>query len=112
VPILKDPSAKGRGWALTQVVRRAGGGGKAKAGAAKGAGGRSFFGYSLRTERWRYTEWDGGAKGVELYDHESDPGELANLAGKAEHAATVAELGGRLREAVKGSFPPDGITPP
>src|SRR5690606_8639841 len=80
VPILKDPSAKGRGWALTQVVR-GGGGGKAKAKAAKGAGGRRFFGYSLRMERWRYTEWDEGVQGVELYDHENDPGELSNLAG-------------------------------
>ncbi len=98
VPILKDPSEKGRGWALTQVMR--------------GGGGKRFFGYSLRTERWRYTEWDEGAKGAELYDHGSDPGELANLAGRPEHAATVAELGERLREAVKGSFPPDGVTPP
>ncbi len=106
VPVLKAPSAKGRGWALTQVARGGGGGGKAK------AGGKRFFGYSLRTERWRYTEWDEGAKGAELYDHENDPGELANLAGKPEHAATVAELSERLRGAVKGSFPPDGITPP
>ncbi len=106
VPILKYPSAKGRGWALTQVARGGGGGGKAK------AGGKRFFGYSLRTERWRYTEWDEGAKGAELYDHGNDPGELANLAGKPEHAVTVAELSGQLREAVKGSFPPDGITPP
>lgn len=103
VPILKDPSAKGRGWALTQVVR---GGGQPK------AGGKRFFGYSLRTDRWRYTEWDEGAKGAELYDHENDSGELSNLAGKPEHAATVAELSERLRAAVKGSFPPDGTTPP
>lgn len=98
VPILKDPSEKGRGWALTQVMR--------------GGGGKRFFGYSLRTERWRYTEWDEGSKGAELYDHGSDPGELANLAGRPELAATVAELGERLREAVKSSFPPDGVTPP
>lgn len=111
VPILADPAAKGRGWALTQVVR---GGGRPKAGASKGkgGGGKRFFGYSLRTERWRYTEWDEGAEGVELYDHESDPGELANLAAQAGHAATVAKLKEELRAAVKGSMPPDGVTPP
>lgn len=109
VPMLKDPSAKGRGWALTQVVR--GGGGRAKAGAAQGVGGKRFFGYSLRTDRWRYTEWEEGEQGRELYDHENDPGELANLAGKPEHAATVSELSRVLRQAAKATFPADGKTP-
>jgi arylsulfatase A-like enzyme len=109
VPMLKDPSAKGRGWALTQVVR--GGVGVPKASTAKGAGGTRFFGYSLRTSRYRYTEWDEGGQGSELYDHGADPGELVNLAGKAEHADTVAELSKTLREAAKGTFPADGVTP-
>jgi iduronate 2-sulfatase len=49
VPVLRDPTEAGRGWALTQV----------------GLGGRegTFFGYSLRTPRWRYTEWDEGGPG-------------------------------------------------
>jgi iduronate 2-sulfatase len=106
VPMLKDAAAKGRGWALTQVAR--GGGGKQK---SPGATAKRFFGYSLRTPRYRYTEWDEGAQGSELYDHESDPGELVNLAGKPEHAETVAELSGQLREAAKGTFPADGVTP-
>ncbi len=110
VPMLKDTSAKGRGWALTQVVR--GGVGRPGKAAAKGAAGRRFFGYSLRTERWRYTEWGEGAHGRQLYDHESDPQEMKNLADDPAHAATVAELSQTLREAAKGSFPPDGVTPP
>lgn len=110
VPLLKDPSAKGRGWALTQVMR--GGVGRPKGkGALQGAAGKRFFGYSLRTERWRYTEWDEGGQGRELYDHDADPGELANLAEKAEHAETVAELSKTLREAAKGTYPADGKTP-
>ncbi len=114
VPMLKDPAAKGRGWALTQVVR--GGVGKAKAGAAKGgaarsAGEKSYFGYSLRTDRWRYTEWDEGRQGSELYDHESDPAERVNLAAKSEHAVTVAALRKTLTEAVRTTFPPDGVSP-
>ena len=30
-------------------------------------------GHSVRTERWRYTEWAFGAKGQELYDQQGDP---------------------------------------
>ncbi len=57
-------------------------------------------GRSLRTERWRYTEWNGGAAGVELYDHAADPDELKNLAEDPALAATVAELKAQLaREA-------------
>jgi iduronate 2-sulfatase len=109
VPILKDPSAKGRGWAITQVVR--GAVGRAGKAAAQGAAGKRFFGYSLRTSRWRYTEWDEGKQGRELYDHETDPEELKNLANDPAHAATVADLSANLRVAAKGTFPPDGVTP-
>jgi arylsulfatase A-like enzyme len=38
------------------------------------------MGYSLRTERYRYTEWDEGRQGVELYDYARDPREERNLA--------------------------------
>jgi len=38
------------------------------------------LGKSVRTERYRYTQWDGGKEGVELYDYQSDPGEWRNLA--------------------------------
>ena len=49
-------------------------------------------GRSIRTERWRYTEWNGGKDGVELYDHQNDPVEMKNLASDPAQAATVAEL--------------------
>lgn len=110
VPILKNPSAVGRGWALSQVMR---GGNFNRQGAAPSVmdKGKGFFGYSLRTSRWRYTEWDEGRAGRELYDHENDPQELKNLASKAEHEATVTELSQQLRIAAKASFPPNGKTP-
>jgi iduronate 2-sulfatase len=110
VPMLKDPTVTGRGWALTQVVR---GGGFKRFGASPAVGddGARFFGYSLRTPRWRYTEWDEGKRGRELYDHDADPKELTNLADKPEQAPTVAELSKQLRDAVKTTFPPEGKTP-
>ena len=110
VPILSDPSTEGRGWALTQVVR----GGRINRGGASAAigddGGR-FFGYSLRTARWRYTEWGEGEAGKELYDHNADPKELTNLANKPEHQQVVAELSAKLKEAVKTTMPADGKIP-
>ncbi len=40
----------------------------------------ALSGYSLRTECYRYTAWQDGYAGEELYDYESDPRELNNLA--------------------------------
>jgi arylsulfatase A-like enzyme len=58
-------------------------------------------GASLRTERFRYTEWGkDGVNGRELYDHKSDPEELHNLAGDLASAAIIAELAPRLRQRV------------
>ena len=97
MPILKDPSEEGRGWALTQVSR--------------GGRGSGFFGYSLRTPRWRYTEWDQGREGRELYDHNTDPRELKNLADDPAHADTVKRLSRQLQAAVEETYPPSGETP-
>jgi len=51
----------------------------------------------MRTPRWRFTEWDSGKAGVELYDHEPDPGEYRNLAGDPQYADVVAEMRKMLR---------------
>ncbi len=82
VPLLDDPKLAWKEAAYTQVRR-----------------GR-IDGYSVRTERWRYTEWDSGRAGAELYDHRNDPQELHNLAGDPKMAGTVAEMKrllGRIR---------------
>jgi arylsulfatase A-like enzyme len=102
VPILRDANADGRGWALTQVNRNRG---------SKGAADKRFSGYSLRTPRWRYTEWDEGREGRELYDHENDAKELTNLADDQAHASIVADLSKQLRAAVTATFPASGKTP-
>jgi arylsulfatase A-like enzyme len=110
VPMLSDPGFKGRGWAITQVMR-GGGPNRASVSTNVSSEGPSYFGYSLRTPRWRYTEWDEGRKGRELYDHDSDSRELTNLADKTEHAKTVEELSKQLRIAAKSTFPPSGENP-
>ncbi len=56
-----------------------------------------YLGRSVRTARWRYTEWDEGCRGVELYDHQTDPGELQNVAADPRHAQIQEELRGLLR---------------
>ena len=56
------------------------------------------MGYSVRTERWRYNEWDGGKLGSELYDHASDPHEYQNLAKDSGHAKVVDEMKQLLRQ--------------
>ena len=57
----------------------------------------TYGGYSVRTERWRYTEWGGGASGVELYDYENDPNEEKNLAAVPEFQSIVTEMSGLLK---------------
>jgi uncharacterized sulfatase len=55
-----------------------------------------FWGRTIRTVRWRCTEWNEGRNGIELYDHETDPQEYTNLASDPKHAATLQELRGAL----------------
>jgi iduronate 2-sulfatase len=56
-----------------------------------------ILGRSVRTERYRYTEWDGGNEGVELYDYQADPNEWRNLAKDPGAAAIISNLKGLLK---------------
>ena len=79
VPLLENPKAEWDHPAYS-VTRRA-----------------DVFGRSVRTERYRYTEWHTGDKTeAELYDYESDPHELKNLAADPKHADLLAEMSRRL----------------
>ena len=60
-------------------------------------------GRSVRTERWRYTEWSkdashGQDQGVELYDHDRDPQENHNLAKDPKQAKTIQKLKALIRK--------------
>jgi len=57
-----------------------------------------IIGRSIRTEDWRYTEWDEGKAGTELYDEKNDKGEINNLAGKPNAAGIQKELAMLLRK--------------
>jgi arylsulfatase A-like enzyme len=111
VPMLRDPATLGRGWAVSQVVR---GGGKNRPTVTPDISSEvpRYVGYSLRTPRWRYTEWDEGRQGRELYDHDADPRELTNLAADPNRAADVAALARQLADAVSQTLPPGGTPPP
>jgi uncharacterized sulfatase len=90
-PLLYDPAATRDKPAVTQVSRGT------PTTTGEQAKGNWFMGYSVRTERYRYTEWDGGTKGVQLFDYQSDPGELTNLAKDPMYADRMAEMKKHLR---------------
>ena len=76
-PLLENPDLRPRTDALTKING----------------------GYSLRTERYRYTSWgEKGSQGIELYDHQTDPAEMKNLAKDSKQKTTLAELSTRLQE--------------
>jgi uncharacterized sulfatase len=81
-PLLENPRAPWNRPAITQVHRR--------------SQSSEVRGYSLRTERYRYTMWDEGREGEELYDYSSDPREVKNRAADSEAAALKRELKTRL----------------
>lgn len=67
-------------------------------------------GLTIRTERYRYTEWSplegDGAMLTELYDLQEDPMEYDNLAGAMTYLPLVAELSARLAEGWREALPP------
>jgi uncharacterized sulfatase len=56
------------------------------------------MGRSIRTERWRYTEWNDGKDGLELYDYKTDPDEFINLAKNPKFVSEIKELSSLLRK--------------
>lgn len=82
-PLLKNPSMSWKKGAIT----------------TQGEANRS-----IRTERWRYTEYGGPTK-AELFDCQNDPGELTNLAGDPRYADIVAGLSGLLKAGWRAALP-------
>ena len=81
VPTMTDPQRPWKSAAFSQYPRD------------------KIMGYSMRTDRYRYTEWQnkqGEAVARELYDHETDPDENVNVAGDKAQADLVAQLSKQL----------------
>lgn len=96
-PLLEAPARAWKRAAFTMQGR-----GKERTEAARDI---QFTGTSIRTARYRYTEWDGGKEGVELYDHQQDPREVTNLAESRAHAKVRGELQALLRGGWRGALP-------
>ena len=82
-PLLADADAAWNRAAYTQTVTK----GKDK-----------VHGFSLRNERWRFTEWQNAEKSCELYDHDNDPQELKNLANNPAYAKVIVEFKAQLKK--------------
>lgn len=82
-PVMRDPSASVKPAALTQHPRP-----------AYYTGSPEIMGYSIRTDRHRYTEWRDWSTGAivarELYDHATDPDETRNAAHDPASADVLA----------------------
>jgi arylsulfatase A-like enzyme len=98
-PLLDNPQRLWKQAAFSQYPRPAG---------KSGSG--PLMGYSMRTERYRFTVWVGRddhskIDAVELYDHATDPQENTNIAKLPVHAALVERLMVQWRAGWQGARP-------
>jgi arylsulfatase A-like enzyme len=97
-PFLADPSTKGRPAVFSTMVSTH----------------TKLTGRAVRTDRFRYIEWDEGRGGRQLYDHASDPHELRNLAAEPAQSDRVERMRARLSAHVaqrSGAAPPAAARP-
>jgi len=101
VPILEDASASTRENALAQLDNTYMRYMKTKC-----------IGYTLRTSLFRYTRWgEGGPEMIELYDRQTDPAEMHNLAKDPGYADIIKDLDSQLNQRVEAaSVTPTGVT--
>jgi iduronate 2-sulfatase len=96
VPLLHKPDLEWKTAAFTQYPRTIN---KQK----------KLMGYSMRTDRYRFTRWvhkDDQSKvdAVELYDHERDPMENVNIAANPANKELVEKLTGEWKKGWKGAI--------
>jgi iduronate 2-sulfatase len=99
-PLLDDPKRAWKSAAFSQYPRPAG-----------KTGGSALMGYSMRTDRYRFTVWvdrkDHTLVNVmELYDHQTDPQENTNIAKDPANADLVKRLLDQWKKGWQGAKPP------
>jgi len=107
VKLLEDPSAEWNYPAFTQQARtlinqsnntpRMGGSGLFSFNPMLNEWNTTIFGRTIRVDRYRYTEWNEGLDGVELYDYQTDPEEHINQANNPNYKTIVIDLSAKLR---------------
>ncbi len=90
-PLLDNPQHAWKGTAFTQILRP--------------GEGKPAMGRSIRTDRWRYSEWDEGRAGAELYDHSNDPQEFTNLANDPQFKSVIDQLRLQFKNHTRGAVP-------
>jgi len=100
-PLLDDPKRPWKKAAFSQYPR-------AWFEDGKPAG---VMGRTMRTLRYRYTEWQdyitGEIRARELYDHTRDPAEMHNLVNRLEYIETIQRLSRMLHGGWQVALPPD-----
>jgi iduronate 2-sulfatase len=95
-PLLNDPHRPWKIAAFSQYPR--------------GAGRKNLMGYTMRTDRYRFTRWVGRSDhakvdAVELYDHQMDPQENTNVANNPANKALVEKLTAQWQAGWRGAVP-------
>ncbi|QNL47860.1 sulfatase [Olivibacter sp. SDN3] len=95
-PSFDHPHHPGKGFAMSQFIR--------PYSALMGEDTIEYMGYSLRTERYRYTEWypfnSDSIVAREIYDHVVDPQEMVNKISTADEGL-LNTLHHQLRDLIK-----------
>ena len=87
--ILDEPAKTVRDAAFTVT--------RARGKMPSGTKGPKPLGRTIRTDRYRYTEWGQDSKfGLELYDYQGDPGEYTNLAKRKGNEALIKKMQAKL----------------